>query len=129
MSFIRVASSVLLSLAANGLALTLLLAGYWFLGSTLRTEDTIGGGAVTRSLTTPALIVFEIVFYAAISLFLASLVFTTIRVSGILKADPRTTIVLLLFVVGLLAYPFIGLSSLMSACALGEGFPLGTQCD
>lgn len=121
------AASGLLSTLLNGTALWFLLE--WYRQLATNWEITEGGDRGRAPLEGEGLVVWQVVFYVTMLLSVC----TTVLLAGFLARRFRTpappTIVFTLFLVGLVAYPFLVLESFANDCVLKDGFPLGAYCD
>jgi hypothetical protein len=76
-----------------------------------------------------ALVVFEVVFYTMLAAAILGAALGAAVLAGALKAPRVPSVVLALFLTGILALPFLGVASVFNDCALGNGFPFGGSCD
>ena len=85
-------------------------------------------GRPHRPLEGSTLIVFEAVFYGMLVLTVAGAGLGAAAAARVVRAPRLASVLFALFLIGVLAVPFLGIASVANDCDLGNGFPFGGNC-
>jgi hypothetical protein len=106
----------------------------WFVLELYRQVATSGhriepDGAYAVAPTGAALAAWQALFYATMVVSVCGAAGVPAWLARRLGVPVAPVLAFTLFLVGLIAYPFLGLVSIANDCALKNGFPLGGYCD
>lgn len=125
----RVALTSVTSVVVSSALLAAFLVIYWHVGRSETREATETGAVLVGYVTGTTYLMFQAVFYAALTAFVALTAATSVVVARVLRAHVWSAFVLTLFLLGIAALPSLGFMSFENDCALGRAFPFpGAEC-